>query len=83
VGPLVDEAGDVVGAPGGVEDDGAPVGPCEGWGLDGGRVVGLDVGCTPCGFGETPGLAWAFPFCHESATYPPAGTLSEVTPDEA
>jgi hypothetical protein len=48
-----------------------------------GRVLGeADGDDVPWAVGATRGFAWLVWPCHESATYPPSGTLSEVTPTE-
>lgn len=66
------------------------VDPWVGWfdGDAGGFEVGFEVGCEvgdagECDVGATPGGAWAEPFCHDSATYPPSGTFSDPTPTDA
>jgi len=73
------------------DEVGLVVGPCVGWD-EGGVDVGCCVGCFvgwdvgedgECEVAPTPGGAWAVPFCHDSATYPPLGTCSAVTPAEA
>jgi hypothetical protein len=62
------------------------VGPAVGWLV--GRLVGWLGGWLVGDEGEwdlgaTPGGAWALPCCQDRATYPPAGTLSEVAPTDA
>ena len=64
-------------------DGGVWAGPPE-WGDDDGWCDGLGDGLLLVwAVGATPGLAWLDWPCHESATYPPFGTLSAVTPREA
>ena len=81
VGPTVDPCcGAAVG------DDGPVVGRVLGWLV--GRLVGRLVGWLVGEEGEwdlgaTRGGAWALPCCQDSATYPPSGTLSDVTPTDA
>jgi hypothetical protein len=65
----------------GAEDCGAWLGRVDGWGDELGCVEGLVEGLSALWPGAvTRGFAWLDWPCHESATDPPSGTSSDVTP---